>query len=332
MKRLLFCLFLLLSFSTVSATNYNYTIDCITDSNGNIVKSTDPISSDTTYKIVQKEFENINEDSNTTFCVGKLVSKEAAIVYADTSTSYIGYYADIDGDGTVDGVIFADLAFSKSGTWNTCNTSKSAYNTRGTYSYSAQSNLKQYYVSQESYTGKFGTAAVLSPVSGTTGNDRFYVMALSDFTTFSSYYAWYWYKSAYSTTISDYSTITSQDFGSGKQNTANMISKWNSSAYGSQNAQDIWGAIQTQVANGWFVPSRAEWAAFANAFPITSNYNGSGNSTCSGNYNLTYGLSNYYWSSSLGSANDAYGAFFNFGYMNNYYLDDSNRVRLVVTY
>ena len=33
----------------------------------------------------------------------------------DTSTSYIGYYADIDGDGTVDGVIFADLAFSKSG-------------------------------------------------------------------------------------------------------------------------------------------------------------------------------------------------------------------------
>lgn len=25
--------------------------------------------------------------------------------------SYVGYYADIDGDGTVDGVIFADLAF-----------------------------------------------------------------------------------------------------------------------------------------------------------------------------------------------------------------------------
>ena len=32
-----------------------------------------------------------------------------------TSESYIGKYADIDADGTVDGVIFADLAFSKSG-------------------------------------------------------------------------------------------------------------------------------------------------------------------------------------------------------------------------
>ena len=26
------------------------------------------------------------------------------------STSYVGYYADIDGDGTVDGIIYADLA------------------------------------------------------------------------------------------------------------------------------------------------------------------------------------------------------------------------------
>ncbi len=34
------------------------------------------------------------------------------------STSYVGYYADIDGDGTVDGIIYADLAIGGSGRWN----------------------------------------------------------------------------------------------------------------------------------------------------------------------------------------------------------------------
>ena len=331
MKRILFCLFLLMSFSTIYATNYNYTVDCITDSNGGIVKYDDPISSSTVYKITQKVFKNIDENSNTTFCIGKLVKKESAIVPLNTSTSYIGYYADVDNDGTVDGVIFADLAFSKSGTWNTHDTSNSTYNTRGTYSYSAQSNLKKYYVSQESYTGSFGEKAVISPVSGTTGNDRFYVMALSDFKT-SSYSSWYWYYSAYSTKISIYNTITSQDFGSGKQNTANMISKWNSSAYGSQNAKDIWGAIQTQVNNGWFVPSSKEWAAFVDAFSITSNYNGSGSYIGGGNYDSTYGLSSLYWSSSFYSANDAHNVSFYHGFISSYHVNDNYCVRLATTY
>ena len=331
MKRILFCLFLLMSFSTIYATNYNYTVDCITDSSGNIVNSTDEISENDKYSVVQKEFKNISDSSNIFFCIGKLVKKESAIVPLDTSTSYIGYYADVDGDGTVDGVIFADLAFSKSGTWNTLDTSNSTYNDRGAYSYSKKTNLKQYYISQESYTDKFGTKHVISPVSGTTGNDRFYVMALSDFTT-SSYSSWYWYNSAYSTKISNYNTITSQDFGSGKQNTANMISKWNSSTYGSQNTRDIWGTIQTQVNNGWFVPSSKEWAAFANAFSITSNYNGSNSYTGSGNYSSTYGLSIYYWSSSLYSANHAHNVSFYHGFISSYYVNDFYSVRLATTY
>ena len=284
--------------------------------------------------------ENISS-TDMTFTLATTTSKtnEVAGTYSGTVTytaeikpsNRIGCYADIDGDGTVDGVIFADLAFSKSGTWNTYDTSDSTYNNRGTYSYSAQTNLKQYYISQESYEGKFGTAAVISPVSGTTGNDRFYVMALSNFTT-SSYSTWYWYYSAYSTKISDYSTITSQNFGSGKQNTANMISKWNSSAYGSQNARDIWGAIQTQVENGWFVPSRAEWAAFADAFSITSNYNGSGSYTGGGNYDSTYGLSSYCWSSSLGSANNAYLTNFLNGYIIHGNVSYYYCVRLATTF
>ena len=75
MKRILFCLFLLISFSTIYATNYNYTVDCITDSNGGIVKYDDPISSSTVYKITQKVFKNIDENSNTTFCIGKYINK-----------------------------------------------------------------------------------------------------------------------------------------------------------------------------------------------------------------------------------------------------------------
>lgn len=35
-----------------------------------------------------------------------------------TTESQVGKYADIDGDGTVDGIIFADLLFGGSGIWN----------------------------------------------------------------------------------------------------------------------------------------------------------------------------------------------------------------------
>ena len=75
MKRILFCLFLLMSFSTIYATNYNYTVDCITDSSGNNVESTDEIVSGGTYKIERKTFSNIDDNSDTTFCIGKYVSK-----------------------------------------------------------------------------------------------------------------------------------------------------------------------------------------------------------------------------------------------------------------
>ncbi len=303
MRRLLFCLLLVFSFSTVSAANYNYTVDCITDLSENVVSVDSQINSSTTYKITRKTFKNIDENSNTTFCIGKLISKEKSITPISTTTSYIGYYADVDGDGAVDGVIFADLAFSKSGTWNTYNTSDSTYNTYGAYSYSAKSNLKDYYISQSSYSGKFDTKPVISPVRGTTGNDRFYIMALDNFTT-SSYSYWYWYKSG---DISDYATITSGNFGTGKQNTANMITAWNASKYGSQNAQDIWGAIQTKANDGWFVPSRGELNAFLTSFDIKSDYSSSGTYIAnSGNYSSKYGLPHNFWSSSLNKSRYAY--------------------------
>ena len=173
---------------------------------------------------------------------------------AKIADDYTGYYADVDGDGTVDGVIFADL-LGDSG------------------------KEKQYYISKESYTDSFGTAPVVSPVSGTTGNNRFYVIALSDVDSSRHY----WYYSATRTAFEEevdssapisfyfnssssyakgltkgYLIRLTQRNWTGKQSTAKMIAAWNSSKYGEQNSNDIWSLIQDEVANGWFIPSFGE--------------------------------------------------------------------------
>ena len=98
-----------------------------------------------------------------------------------TTTNYTGCYADVNDDGTVDGVIFIDLAQGASGIWSTGN---------GIYSYSAvTSGLRSYKTSTQtsSYTGNYGTKPVIAP-NGKSGSARFYVMALSDFD--SSTHAW----------------------------------------------------------------------------------------------------------------------------------------------
>ena len=137
--------------------------------------------------------------------------------------SGVGYYADVDGNGTVDGVIFADKLKGGSGSWG-----------GESYTVPTTSSAKGYYISQPSYNGKFGTKPVL--VSTRSGNTRFYVMALSD--------AGY----------------------------AGM------SGYYSYNQ------------NGWYTPSKSQWAMFLGQLGITkSNY-------------TNYGLSEYYWTSN-GSIN-----------------------------
>ena len=141
-------------------------------------------------------------------------------------------------------------------------------------------------------------------------------MALSDID--ANKYTWYAY--AYSNGISDYNTITSESFGSGKTNTATMIAKWNSSAYGDQVDTDMWKAIQTQVNKGWFVPSKEEWSAFGSNLGIDNT-----------NY-VNHNLSVYCWSSSLTDETNAWRATFSHGAMDGDGFTIGTYVRLSATF
>lgn len=232
---------------------------------------------------------------------------------------YIGYYADVDADGTVDGIIFADLLVgnTKGTQWG---------NTYGTYTIPTinKDSLKNYYVSKENHEGTFGTKDVLSPQNGTGGKDRFYIMSLKNFTA-SSYASFYWYKNA-SSNMSDYNTATSGNFGSGKKNTEDMIERWNkglvsSGGYGEQDDRDIWKYLDVSVSNGWFLPSRGEWAAFANELGITKD-----------NYSSQYKLGNDYWSSSQGNNGGSYDFIAALGYLQARAVTYSYLVRLATTF
>ena len=169
-----------------------------------------------------------------------------------TLDSGIGYYADIDDNGSVDGIIFGDRKKGASGSWG---------NRDGNYSISTRTGLKEYYISQTNYKGAFGTKNVLSAKSS--GNARFYVMALSDASS----------------------------------------SGW------------AWTEAQKFNGNGWSVPSRNEWAAFAGLLGITSS-----------NYQ-SYGLQNRYWGSYI---NDDYSwaCLFYSGRVDSVHFSDSVHVRL----
>ena len=229
-----------------------------------------------------------------------------------TDTEYVGYYADFEGDGSIEGIIYADLAQGKSGQWGT--------DSYGTYSYATETGLKDYYISKKSYVGDFGTKDVITALEGSVGKERFYVMALEDFNDgHGPTYPWYG-----TAQMDDYATVTSTDFGAGKTNTANMIAKWNASDYGPQDDndtyKDMWGVIQEEVEKGWFVPSRAEWAAFGSNLNITKD-----------DY-ADYNLSIWCWSSSQYYTGNAWGAYFSGGFMGSYGVDRIIYVRLSATF
>ena len=210
------------------------------------------------------------------------------------TTTQVANYADVDGNGSVDGVIYADLAVGGSGT-----------GLGQRYTITKGSNFKKYKVTQESYSGSFGTGKVIAPISGSSGNERFYVMALSDVD--SDRYQ-FWSGST--------SVVTSTDFGTGESNTAAMKAKGSTGMWGISAVQSgTWNG-----SSGWYVPSAVEWVAFAGQLNITtSNYS-------------SVGLSNLYWSSSQYNAGNAWFAYFSDG---TFYADGvhTNRyVRLGTTF
>ena len=216
---------------------------------------------------------------------GEDIEKPEEPSIPETETQ-VANYADVDGNGTVDGVIYADLAIGGSGQWNP--SGNSSYNSYGTYTIPKGSGFKKYRVTQESYSGSLGTGQVIAPVNGSSGNERFYVMALSNV---DSSIHQFWSGST--------SVVTSTDFGTGESNTAAM------KATGSTGMWEI-SAVQNGTWNGssgWYVPSRGEWAAFASQLDITSS-----------NYS-SKGLSDHCWSSSQSDTNRAWCATFNYGYM-----------------
>ena len=175
------------------------------------------------------------------------------------TTSYVGYYANSDDDLEPEGVIYADQAIGGSGQW---------YNSDGTYTIpKISSGLKSYYISQTGYSGPFGTKDVLTVVKESGVEDRFYVMALTDID--SSRHEW--------NTSGSMSVITQTGFGTGKTNTAAVMSQYKG---------DMWGLIEKQVAEGWFVPSKEEWSAFGGEIEIDA-----------ANYS-SFKLQDWYWSSS----------------------------------
>ena len=267
---------------------------------------------------------NFKVDGDGNITEGTTPTPEPANKISNTE-SYVGYYADIDGDGTVDGVIYADLAIGGSGTWNN--------NSWSSYEYSQRTEgLKSYYVSSDSYTG-FGnqwTKPVLTAIKGSGTQDRFYVMALEDFNPGTLYH---WYNSAGGKLDNTISYITN-DFGQGKTNTTTMIAEWNkgtSGKYGAQNDKDMWGVIQKADnsekkwnLDKWFVPSKSEWSAFGDMTytkmgVTTSNY-------------PNYGLRNSYWSSAQYDAYSAYYANFYYGYIHDSNVTYSGYVRLSATF
>lgn len=219
---------------------------------------------------------------------GTIVDKEKSIL----SNNEL-YYAEVDGKMCM---IFADLVEDKSGEWS---------NSNGTYSWKAQNNLKEYY-EDGTYVGAFGKGKVIA-TKNTTGNDRFYVMALEDVDSDDTGY--YWYYDAYENLDSNYSIDSDyNDFGEGKANTARMVNAWNSEKYGKQNQgktetwepyRDMWDIIQNskfgtlydENNDGWFVASKSEWAAFINYVKTII-----GSQTNEWNWE-EYNLSSGYWTS-----------------------------------
>ena len=175
-------------------------------------------------------------------------SGETDVEIISTEESYIGYYADVDGDGNVDGIIYADLAIGGN------------VDSYDSYEYDAidSSSLKQYKISGEYEDTYFGMAEIVTPVNDTNGENRFYIMALEDVDDNDHY----WYYNASGNLPSN---LDDYDFGKGLTNTEYWLEIYENETYGAQYTSgsytELWGIeeVGSYVGNSktsiWFIPS-----------------------------------------------------------------------------
>lgn len=227
---------------------------------------------------------------------------------AITATGLI--YADLDGDtSTAEGLVVAASDGS---------------------AVTASTTMPDEYTMSD-YAGESKTASGKIITTTTSEGSNFYVLALADYD--ANYH--YWYKNAYGN-MSDYSKFTSTEIGQGKTNTSKMIdrvknpsnytvsyrdpitAKDSTYTYG----PDMWYLIKDET--DWFVPSKDEWKAILNN--LTNNF-----SLNTSNY-PNYGLSSWYWSSSQGGSDNAWGVGFNNGDMGSYRVYYNGYVRLCATF
>ena len=257
--------------------------------------------------------------------------------YASESESYVGYYADLDGDpdNGVDGIIYADLAIGGTGLWGNFKW--------GNYEYTAEKGgLKKYTIGNEVEADEFGSLKkpVISAVKNSNGKDRFYVMALEDIDNSTHY----WYHNAYEklpngklTEETDGRVVDGEenDFGTGKENTKYWLGKYNTIEEATEDSNDMWNIIQSDESKSkyplekWFVPSKSEWSAFGDMM-FKSIENG-GIGTNSTEF-TKYGLNDRYFSSSQRNEGYHFSASFREGSIRTYRVDDTELVRLSTTF
>ena len=219
-------------------------------------------------------------------------------------------YADLDGDETADGIIVADISKAS--------TDKDTYKggnpwgySNGSFSYTKKetSELREYSENTYEYTNADGykVDGTLIKCTNSTGTPRYYVLSLANYDANNHYF----YKT------SDYSTLTSEDFGKGKENTEKMI---DTGTY-----EDMWNIIEDKVKEGWFVPSKEEWSAFASYLNISR-------TRTDPNCYVNYGLNNCYWSSSWGEPNFAWTVSFLGKNVNINTVHDALGLRLCATF
>ena len=171
--------------------------------------------------------------------------------------SQVGKYIDTNGDGIPEGIIFIDLVADKEKQLKYDNKMYKIPTIK------EKDNIKEY-VTGGKFSHKLnGEQEMLMPIFD--GEDRFYIMALEDI---DKHWCHHWYANV--SDMNDFAITTAMDFGSGRQNTLNMMKKWTNEEYGKKKQDDLWNKVKIQVQNGWFIPSIDEWCAFADQLDINN--------------------------------------------------------------